>query len=119
MKKVIIFWIWSSFLALNGWSQEIKSESQKLLFDAEKSYDKGNYNEAIELTKLIEKRLGNTNAVIQYIRVKAFFKIKQYDLAQAALMKFYDYPSSELMTKEINTITESIISLRKKILLKS
>ena len=76
---------------------------------AEKSFQSGNYSACLMQLNQVESLLGNTNAVIEQLRVKSYLELNQYDKAYKSLMEFYKYPSSKTLVDEIDKLKSEIL----------
>ena len=92
MKKTFLL----LFLTLNLslFSQSDIDKAKAYYFQAETQFEDGNSKKALEYLDRAETLLGDTNGSIEALRVKVYFKTKQYDKAQVSLAKFYEFADS-------------------------
>ncbi|MCG8378051.1 MAG: ankyrin repeat domain-containing protein, partial [Proteobacteria bacterium] len=70
-------------------------------FAAEEAYNNKQYESALNGIKKTEELLGKSNAVLEGLRVKVLFELKDYQAAKQALDKFYTYKASPELEKDI------------------
>lgn len=105
MKKSTIFLFSFIFLSSLVFGQKGKNE----YLSAKKSYESGNFSNSLQQLKQVETILGETNAVIEHLRVKCYFELKKYKESNNALVEFYKYPFSAALLKEMQVYKKKIL----------
>ncbi|MCG8378053.1 MAG: ankyrin repeat domain-containing protein [Proteobacteria bacterium] len=76
-------------------------KAQAYYLAAEDAYSNQQYDSALNGIDKAEALLGKSNAVLEGLRVKVLFELKDYKNAKQALDKFYTYKASAELEKDI------------------
>ena len=91
--------IFLSFLLVSVqlFSQTPKENYQK----AEEYFTSGDHTLAIQKLKAVESSLGKSNAVIEHLRVKCYFELKDWENAETHLKPFFSFKASKTLSDEM------------------
>lgn len=71
-------------------AQNNDTKAKAAYLSAEDAYQRGEFTEAVTFLNTAKELLGNTNAKIQYLMVKALKNGKRYEEAKTALTKYFE-----------------------------
>ncbi len=83
-------------------AQSASDRARAYYFQAEGMYEAGDYKKTLEYLKEAEDLLGESNARIELLAVKALFADKQYNEAKSRISRFYTVESTDAMKREMS-----------------
>ncbi|OMP29942.1 CDC27 family protein [Mangrovimonas sp. DI 80] len=81
---------------------------KELFYTATEHYQNKRYNDAIKTVATIESNLGRSNAVLEYLKVKCYFELKEFDMAEKSLQAFFEYKAADYMVDEMLKYADNI-----------
>lgn len=82
--------------------------SMDLYNQSEDLYQTRKYNLSLGKLTVCESSLTSSNAVIEHLKVKCYYELKEYDKAEKALVNFFKYKASESLVDEMTAYAKKI-----------
>lgn len=84
------------------------AKAKKLYFTAEKQLADKEYDTALESLAKVEKLMGGGNARVSYLRIKTYMEMEQYASAEVEVKRFFEYKSSDALSREVMSFSTLI-----------
>ena len=82
-------------------AQTNQDKAKAYFKQAKTQFSSNNYKDCINTLDKVEGFLGKSNAVVANLKVKAYYKLKEYREAKTQLNKFFKYKASENLKNEM------------------
>jgi TonB family protein len=104
IKSLAVFIVFSAISMNAAFSQDAKQSYQNAI-DA---YTNNEIDNALSYLNIATSKLGKSNAVIENLKVKCYFELKDFDKAEKSLVSFYKYKAASHLVDEMKTYAAQI-----------
>lgn len=101
MQRFIYIFFFSLSISFTSWAQSDNDRAKAYYYEAATEYEKANYRDCLTYCDRVEEILGNSNARIEVLRIKAFFELGEMAEAQRSMDRLSSFPADETLRSEV------------------